>query len=74
MKIFRVYTMEAGNYGMWGKKITIGYATIERVYEMIDNFRKEHQINQFWMTYATIPTRDGGVEIQICTEEIEVMV
>ena len=74
MKVIRVYTGYAGDYGEWIKDVTIGYATEEKVDEMIAKFKEKHQVNQFWMTYATIPARDGGREIAICKEEIEVII
>lgn len=73
MKIVKIYTGYVGDYGQWNGERVIGYASAEKVEEVIANFRKEHEVHQFWMSYPTDTKEDGTREIRIKTEEIKVV-
>lgn len=55
----------------WGKfegYETIGFAEKENVNKKIEEFKKKHQVNQYWVTYET----DINEDIKFYINEIKV--
>ena len=72
MKIYEIYVglVSEDGYFLKDKKIAV-VSSKEKVEKKIAEFKKENEVNQFWMSYS-ITKENGKPEIKFTVNEVEV--